>query len=282
MVVLLAIAACDSGTEPSAEVRLLHGFANVTLEVGRDLTIDVAPRFETSSPSETLTYRHQVEGEGVEAEMEGSVLTLRATGPGPADAIVFARAEGGQAASDTFRVFTRSDCPWGPQEGEVDYLPLAEGEVWEFEYQVRTRRLASRVSESGTLAVSLQRVTCEDGTRSVYATERRVGIRESSFPLPDGTQSRDTTFFDENRDVSFIESSEGVQLPWTSGFVPRYHTGSEPVNVPLPFAPVCGPGAAMATLVPGGLVEFTGDCGHSSSRQHLHFERSSPAASVPF
>lgn len=171
---------------------------------------------------------------------------------------------------------TGDPCPAGPSDGEVDFLPLKAGDVWVFEYSATSWVIAQpSTSERGTFTLTLADPSCEAETRTVEASEHRRGIRMSSYTRADGVTVRDTVSFDEVRDVVLVETAEGVQLPWSSGAVARYHpTAEDTVRVPAgPYGPVCGPGAAIATLTSGGLVEFSAACNHVSSGSSLNLVR---------
>ena len=168
-------------------------------------------------------------------------------------------------------------CPAGPSDGEVDFLPLVAGDVWAFEYSATSWAfLQPSTSEQGALTLTLADPSCRAERRIVRASERRNGVRVSSYRRADGVTVRDTVSFDDVRDVVLMETADGVQLPWSSGAVARYHlAGGDTIRVQAgPYGPVCGPGAAVAALTRGGVVEFVAACHHVSSGGSVQLIRS--------
>ena len=273
------VAGCDTARDDSiTPVRLVEPLSDVkfafqaTLDTSAVEVTDLSEHFAVASPStpsDALTY--EVAAEGVAAvELDGPLLHVRPLDVGVGAVVVRARVGSSAATADTFAVEVTTECPPGPRAGEVDFLPLVEGDTWQFRFNTSGYGGSTSYRGSGTLTLSLISVTCAGGTsRTVEAEEHREGQLIRYVPSVPGTA--DTTAINGNRMVQFVETAEGVQLPWPSLTVPRYYPAS------LDTARTES-GYVEATLVPGGLVSFANQgIPHTSYRSSFSVHRLPPS-----
>lgn len=269
----------ESPKEPPAKpnIYLTQPFPDLTFEAGDPVhTLYLDNYFGRTLEAGKLQYEALTDGRAVVVAVRPlSRIDVEPVQPGHSQVVVTASGAEGSIARDTFAVtVTPPSCPPGSQPGEVDFLPLEPGARWTFEFTRTEQIMANGRREEGTLTLTLGTSRCLRGTRTVSAEERRVGREIRSIYLG---STIDTTALDVRRSVTLVETEQGVQLPWSQGVVERYHP-AETDTVYAEAGPYerCTTRGSQVTLVPGGVVSFSGGCAHASHSYGLEFTRQKP------
>ncbi|WP_412063634.1 hypothetical protein [Rubrivirga sp. IMCC45206] len=221
---LLALAACDTAApEPSIALNARLPEVSV-LPTATPLTFDLGSHFEANEAAGALTFQAFSEDPAVaDVAVRGSEMTVTFKAPGRTAIRVTATA-GGVQAIDALAVHVQL----GPLAGQADFVPMAPGTVWDYDYTFTHDCFAPTTTRSGRVTVTFASVSDEvDGERT-YTAELHADYLEER--TQDGTTEQ--TSVDERSTITVSETASGVAFGTsaltdlrflTPRLLPRYH-----------------------------------------------------------
>jgi len=179
-------------------------------------------------------------------------------------------------------ILSSSDaCQTTAEAGEADFLPLAVGNTWTYQYRAGTLSVGSgRRRHVGTLALSVSAVECTGGEALYTLQERRTGTQEWWNAVEDRWESSD---LDLSRTVEFKQDADGqMLLPYGNERNARFHpAGQDTVRASvgllrdIPVGGIAGCdtyGTDVHLVRDVGMVFFDAACGRVSYSRSLSLE----------